>query len=212
MGRKIPLEVDENENEYDEEEKIYPQFYPTIQRKYSDEIVKPTTSYNEKTYYNEKASAPIELNRMNEFLLEKKKLEERLTHYKKIKKRWTKADSIVKISCVSLAGSLTVATSIVGGLTPIILGATAGIITGVMGGVGAVQLFLGEGVSIGVTSKKKKIYREICEQLELGINKLYLFQVKALEDKVLTTEEIEECQRIIIEINEKIDRIKNGKK
>ena len=71
-------------------------------------------------------------------------------------------------------------------------------------------LFLSEGISIGLTSKKKKIYREVCEQLELGINKLYLFQMKALEDDVLTSDEIIECQKIIEEINNKISKIKYG--
>jgi hypothetical protein len=229
MGRKKEYE-DNPDNEYEEEEKIYPEIYPTIEKSapsvqtYSTYPTYPTApvsggANNPMNPMN--PNNPINpmnpnnpmnpINRINEFLLEKKKLEEKLSHYKKIKKRWTKADSAIKITCMSLAGIITIATSVIGGLTPAILGATAGIITGVMGGVGGVQLFLGEGVSIGVTSKKKKIYREICEQVEYGINKLYLFQVKALEDKVLSTEEIEECQRIITEINGKIEGLKDRK-
>jgi len=44
----------------------------------------------------------------------------------------------------------------------------------------------------------------------LGINKLYLFQHKALEDNILTSDEILECQKIIQEINEKKNKIKYG--
>mgnify|MGYP003477506918 CR=1 FL=1 len=203
MGRKKEY-PDEKDNEYEEEEKIYPEIYPTIEKSAPTFPTYPTAP----TF----PTAPIFPsgvdNRINEFLLEKTKLEERLQHYKKIKNRWTNADSTVKISCMTLAGLITIATSVIGGLTPAILGASAGIVSGVMGGAGAVQLFLGEGVSIGITSRKKKVYREICEQIEHGIDKLYLFQVKALEDKVLTTEEIEECQRIIKEINTKIEGVK----
>ena len=57
---------------------------------------------------------------------------------------------------------------------------------------------------------RKKIYWEVCEQLELGINKLYLFQHKVLEDGILTSDEILECQKIIEDINEKINKIKYG--
>ena len=72
-------------------------------------------------------------------------------------------------------------------------------------------LFITEGISIGITSKKKKIYREICEQLSLGINRLYLFQNKALEDKILTHNEMAECYKIVDEINKNIRDIKNLK-
>jgi len=84
------------------------------------------------------------------------------------------------------------------------------IITTIFGGFNTAYLFLSEGISIGLTSKKKKIYREVCEQLELGINKLYLFQHKAIEDNILTNDEILECQKIIEEINNKISKIKYG--
>ena len=44
----------------------------------------------------------------------------------------------------------------------------------------------------------------------MGINKLYLFQHKALEDNILTSDEILECRKIIEETNEKINKIKYG--
>ena len=159
-----------------------------------------------------KPSAPsYPPNKIDLFLLEKKKLDEKLIHYKKIKNRWTTADSSIKIACISITGILTIATSVMSGLTLIALVPTTGIIlTSILGGFNAVYLFLSEGISIGLTSKKKKIYREVCEQLELGINKLYLFQMKALEDNILTSDEIIECQKIIQEINEKINKIKYG--
>ena len=155
-------------------------------------------------------SAP-NFNHINEFLLEKKKLDEKLIHYKKIKNRWTNADSGIKIACITITGLLTISSSIFSGITLLGLAPVTGIIiTSVFGGFNAVYLFLSEDISIGLTSKKKKIYREVCEQLELGINKLYLFQHKALEDNILTSNEILECQKIIQEINENINKIKYG--
>ena len=86
------------------------------------------------------------------------------------------------------------------------------IIGGVVGGFSAFDLFLTESLSIGLTSKKKKQYREICIKLELGINKLYLYQVKALSDNVLTVEEIKESIQIVQDIKDEIATIKNTKK
>ena len=56
-------------------------------------------------------------NFVGEFLLEKKKLDEKLIHYKKIKNRWTTADSSIKIACISITGLLTISTSIFSGIT-----------------------------------------------------------------------------------------------
>ena len=84
-----------------------------------------------------------------------------------------------------------------------------GVIAAIFGGVGAIDLFLSESVTIGLTSKKKKIYREICEKLEFGINKLYLYQVKALSDNVLTNTEIEESMRIVEEVKRDINILKS---
>ena len=56
-------------------------------------------------------------NFIGEFLLEKKKLDEKLIHYKKIKNRWTSADSSIKTACISITGILTISTSIFSGVT-----------------------------------------------------------------------------------------------
>ena len=88
-------------------------------------------------------------------------------------------------------------------------GGTVGIIlTCTFGGFNALYLFLTEGVSIGLTSRKKKIYREICESIALGSNKLYLFKQKALTDGVINNEEIEEAKKIVEEIKDEILKIK----
>ena len=59
--------------------------------------------------------------------------------------------------------------------------------------------------------KRKKINREICEYIELGIDKLYLFQLRALEDNILTEGEIIKAKNIINEVKEEIIKIKNNK-
>ena len=196
----------ENVSEYGREH-LYPILEQTIIPEFKESY------HTKKKELKVQPSAPQfnQVNKIDLFLLEKKKLDEKLIHYKKIKNRWTNADSGIKIGCISITGLLTISTSIFSGITLLGLAPVTGIIiTSIFGGFNAVYLFLSEGISIGLTSKKKKIYREVCEQLELGINKLYLFQMKALEDNILSTEEIIECQKIIQEINEKINKIKYG--
>jgi len=195
------------------EEIIIPEFkesYNHTKKKDSKESLKVQPSAP--TYLPNKIDDGLQpSNSIQLFLLEKKKLDEKLIHYKKIKNRWTAVDSSIKIACISITGILTITTSVMSGLTLIALVPTTGIIlTSILGGFNAVYLFLSEGISIGLTSKKKKIYREVCEQLELGINKLYLFQHKAIEDNVLTSDEIIECQKIIQEISGQINKIKYG--
>ena len=196
------------------EEIIIPEFkesYNHTKKKDSKESLKVQPSAP--TYLPNKIDDGLQpSNSIQLFLLEKKKLDEKLIHYKKIKNRWTTADSSIKVACISITGLLTISTSIFSGITLLGLAPVTGIIiTSIFGGFNAVYLFLSEGISIGLTSKKKKIYREVCEQLELGINKLYLFQMKALEDGVLTSDEIIECQKIIQEISGQINKIKYGK-
>ena len=196
-----------------DEEIIYPvdeeiitprKIYPKLEVYKNYEVPSVPNKFDQPQYFTH-----LENNRIQEFLSEKRKLEDRLEHYKKIKNRWTKADSSIKITGVTIVGILSVATCVFTGVGSLgIAPTTAIIVSSVFGGFNALYLFITEGISIGITSKKKKIYREICEQLSLGINRLYLFQNKALEDKILTNEEMAECYKIVKEINENIRDIK----
>ena len=52
----------------------------------------------------EQTIATIKKGRLNEFMNEKKNLEDLLVHYIKIKKRWTKVDSVLKITGITIGG------------------------------------------------------------------------------------------------------------
>ena len=173
----------------------------------------PTAPFN----IEDQAIATIKKGRLNEFMNEKKKLEDLLTHYIKIKKRWTKADSVLKITGITIGALAALTGTIIASIPTVGIAAgivatslTATIVSGTIGGFSALELFLTESLSIGLTSKKKKQYREICNKLELGINKLYLYQVKALSDNVLTVEEIEESIKIVQDIKDEISLIKEN--
>ena len=168
----------------------------------------PTAPFN----LEDQTIATIKKGRLNEFMNEKKNLKDLLTHYIKIKKRWTKADSVLKMTGITIGALAGLTGTIVASISTLGISTIPMIIGGVVGGFSAFDLFLTESLSIGLTSKKKKQYREICIKLELGINKLYLYQVKALSDNVLTVEEIKESIQIVQDIKDEIAAIKNTKK
>ena len=148
--------------------------------------------------------------KINEFLSERKKLDELLAHYTKIKNRWTRADSTIKITGITLGFLLTCCSICIAPLSTLGFGTVLIVTSSIAGGISALDLFLTETISIGLTSKKKKIYREICQCLELGINKLYLYQIKALSDNNLTNDEIETSKKIIEEIRRSCEALKGA--
>ena len=158
----------------------------------------------------DKVCETINKTRISEFTSDKKRLEDLLVHYKKVRKRWTAADSGIKLTGLVIAGTLGVASAVTGGCIIIIPGIVMAIVSAVCGGIGAVNLFLIEGVSIGVTSKRKKFYREICECIEHGIDKLYLFHQRALKDGVLSDGELTESKKIIKDVQNQISTIKKS--
>ena len=204
------------------EKKLHPLFY---QKPPEEVIIKKSLYPNLKEFENNTTSydsyiketkvvqlltSQLNDSMKNEFLTLLNSLDLKLKHYKKIKNRWTQADSSIKIICISITGLISIGTVVVSGLGIIpAAGGTVGIIlTCTFGGFNALYLFLTEGVSIGLTSRKKKIYREICESIALGSNKLYLFKQKALTDGVINNEEIEKAKKIVEEIKDEILKIK----
>ncbi len=127
-------------------------------------------------------------------------------HYMKIKKQWTSCDSIIKIVGISIGGISGLVTVII---TPIVGIPLVGI---VIGSFSACDLFLTEALSIGLTARKKKIYREVCECLNMAIAKLWTYQNKALTDQLISDIEMEGARNIVREcINDIVEIKKNCK-
>ena len=194
------------------EQTIYPVLTKTNQSKiqtgkmpYEVPTAPPASNWAE--MYKDAKQAEAQ-SKINEFLSERKKLDELLAHYTKIKNRWTRADSTIKITGITLGFLLTCCSICIAPISTLGFGTVLIVTSSVAGGISALDLFLTETISIGLTSKKKKIYREICQCLELGINKLYLYQIKALSDNNLTNDEIETSKKIIEEIRRSCEALK----
>ena len=124
-----------------------------------------------------------------------------LEHYEKVKRRWNKIDSGVKIIGVTLT-SLTATTSAI--IAPFNFVVLASVVAALSAG----KAIFTQTFTIGYTSKKVKQYREINKQINYSINKLYLFNQKALSDNILSIEEIKEAHNIWNSIKKDINNIK----
>jgi len=145
----------------------------------------------------------MQQSRLSELKNLQENLEEYLLHYKKIKKRWTKVDSSVKIIGVGLVGITSLTAAVV---APVV---NIPILTMILSGIAAGKVVLTETISIGYTSKKVKQYREIIDNINYTINKLFLFNQKAMSDNILSIDEIKMAQKITKELKDNIKKIKN---
>ena len=175
------------------EEKIYPELR--------------SSGYYSEGHKGSKASAPTELEimRVKEFKSETLHLQDLLKHYKKVKNRWNKGNTVLKIIGYSLGFASAILTVILPITLPVVTLAPV-----ILGSISVADGFLTEIVSLSYTSKKKSLYREVCLSIELGISKLFLFQLKALEDGILTDDEIMKSNQIIQDIKNNINRLKSA--
>jgi len=126
-------------------------------------------------------------------------MKQTLEHYDKVKKKWTVADSSIQIIGLTLAAATAITASVLsaGAFAP-------PIVAGVLSGVAALKTILTESISIGFTSRKKKIYRERCELVRDYINKLFVFSEMCKEDKIITIDELNSFMNILKEFREKL--------
>ena len=189
--------------------------YPNLESEMNECSDKNCRSANNKStddklsYKIDTQKIKINQNRINNFLLEKKQFEDLLIHYKKLKNKWTSIDSGLKIFLITSGGILSVSSVVITSIST--FGSSLVLYVGVgIGALSVVNNFITESISIGISSKKKKINREICEIIEHGIDNLYLFQLKALDDNKLTNKEIEQAKEIINLVKKDIQKVKSG--
>ena len=142
-----------------------------------------------------------ELNNKQRITIIKAKVEsmnKELIHYKKIRKRWSKASNIVRLIGLTTGSFLGTASLIIGGL------GTGGLVIPVfipivIGSLGVLEVAISEGAVMTYCKKRKHYFNEKVNHIENYINKLYHFSNKAIEDRKVTTEEMTEYYNLIKE-------------
>ncbi|ESO87075.1 hypothetical protein LOTGIDRAFT_154565 [Lottia gigantea] len=145
----------------------------------------------------------MELEIRQQHMIEKQEeLNEKLKHFNKGRKTWSRIDSVFKTLSVVLTVGTTVATAVTGGLmVPVLIPTVLATIT-------AIQTSSCGLIAIGYTSKQKSYYKKKTEILNTYLNKLFIFFERSREDKNITIEELEEFNEILDKFDKEISVMK----
>jgi len=137
-----------------------------------------------KLYIDKMVDKNVNEFRIKEMMSQKMSLEKDLHRYKKLLRRWKKADAILTIGGVMSLGLNEIL--IIGipfaGVAPIFLP--------ILGVVGIAEAILFSGLVMGLTNKKKTFYLKKCKIIQSYIDKTYYYIEKAREDQIITYEEL----------------------
>ncbi|ESP04226.1 hypothetical protein LOTGIDRAFT_170923 [Lottia gigantea] len=138
-----------------------------------------------------------------QYIIEKQnELKEKLKHFNKCRKTWSRIDYVFKTLNTVVTVGITVATAVTGGLMlPIIVPTVLAAFT-------AVQTSSCGLIILGYTSKQKSDYKKKTEILDTYLNKLFIFFERSREDKNITIEELEEFNEILDKFDVEISSVK----
>ena len=178
-------------------------FYPSIQLQKMIGGGEGSNPDKEKDKDKVNYEAAMNRSRIVEMTNKKLDLERQLKHYIKVKNRWDKAGSTLKITGTVLAGSSAVVGAVVAGLTvpltipifiPIVLGSfTAG------------ETIITSGLVMGLTNRKKSFYKEKIRIIQSYLDKMFVYYEKARQDGAITVEELEGFQQLMEEFQNTVN-------
>ena len=120
----------------------------------------------------------------------KKQLKDKLDHYRKLKRRWSKWNT--GLTSAGIVVSVLLAGASILTITPFSLPLAAAI----LGGCGIGNAVLTNSAIQGYTQPRKKKYQQKCEHINKYLNKMDVFFVKCMEDKEISVEEFEMFQKL----------------
>ena len=130
-------------------------------------------------------------------------LEKQLEHYQKVSKRWKQVSKFIRVSNLVLTGIVSGTVATLGILT------TAGIafpvvVTAILGGYTVIQSSVLEGMNVGIIKRKKQRFSDKCNIFRNYIDKMHFYYEKARQDNVITLDELEGFNRIVVEFENTI--------
>lgn len=121
-------------------------------------------------------------------------------HYSKLKKKWSKFDSIIRYTGIILGVSATTATTIItaGAFLPL---QTSIIVISALSGVTMAKLGFFDILSLELANKKKSKYNDRVQLIDNYINKLWILFEKIRNDHNIELEELEQIRNLKDEYN-----------
>lgn len=136
-------------------------------------------------------------------------LQKQYDHYHKIDKRWHKFGKAIRLINLTLSGSIAGAVAVLGIL--LTQGITIPLVVmGVLGGYSTIETTILEGLNIGLIKKKKHKFSEKCNIIKEYINKMYFYYQKAIDDGVVTLDELEGFNKLVADFESFINNIKRS--
>ena len=140
------------------------------------------------------AQAQVQSDAIPNFMEDKVKLLQKdLAHYKKIKSKWSVANTVLKVTGISVSCVLAGITILTAG--PLSVPIAAGILGGVSLGNATVTNLLVE----GFTSKRKKYFQQKCDYIKSYQDKMEVLLLKSKEDGQVTPTEFKLFQELLKE-------------
>ena len=125
-------------------------------------------------------------------------IDDKLNHYEKLERKWKKINNIFKYLALGITSI-----SSIGGVCLLAI-STAGITSFIIVPVGitlasssVIVNFIDGALSLNLSRKKIKHFRDLVIVLNNAKHDLYLFQRKALNDEIITDEELNESRKIV---------------
>lgn len=137
--------------------------------------------------FDDHIETQISKERIEGMVRKMKTTEEQISHLHKVRKRWTKADSSIKIIGVTATFILTFVTAIFNVIPNF---PAVGVITAVLSSLAAITAVSSESTVLAYTSRKKVLFNNRIRELEKMYNRCYIFYEKARSDKKITNEEL----------------------
>ena len=137
---------------------------------------------------------------------EVKKLEDLVKHYEKVRRKWSKAQTVIRIlgtglgSVLAVGGTVLATVASSGIAVPIIIPAA-------IGGFGAVQTGISELTTNTLIKTKVKKYSNKIHVIEKYVNRLYHFYHLAIQDAEITVEEMAEYYKILDEYKNEMNGV-----
>ena len=142
----------------------------------------------EQLYPNLQSTTDSQLN----YMMDKQKaLKEKLLHYTKVKNNWSVANTVLKITGISVSCILAGASILT--VTPF----SVPIAAAILGGISIGNISLSNLLIEGFTSKRKRYFRLKCDRITEYLNKLEILFIKSKKDGQISHDEFELFQKLL---------------
>jgi hypothetical protein len=148
--------------------------------------------------------------RVKEMMNQRDALVRDLNRYKKLRKRWKRVDTSLKVGGIITIG-LTGITAAVAGVVapPLVIPIIAPAVPIVLGVLSGTESIILGGVVMGLTQRKKKFYLDKCKIIQSHLDKVYYYTEKCKEDGIITYQELDGFRKIISDYRMDVEGLKN---